>query len=195
MNPMLATCIDTVVSRASRLPLDETAFTDFYARTSAPLLRYLRRLTGSGLVAEDLLQEAYLRLLSQPRIPDDEDHRRNYLYKIGTNLARDHFRGARHSVRSLGHQDAATVVDRSTVADRGALESSDIWAALDRVTPRDRELLLLAYVEGLTHREISQVTGLMRASLKPLLFRARRRFAAALTEAGLAPALPAEGAS
>jgi RNA polymerase sigma-70 factor (ECF subfamily) len=66
-------------------------------------------------------------------------------------------------------------------------DASDVWSALDRVTPRDRELLLLAYVEGLTHKEISQVTGLMRASIKPLLFRARKRFAGALHASGLAP--------
>jgi RNA polymerase sigma-70 factor (ECF subfamily) len=192
----LAAVVDAVVvSRASRLPLDEAAFADFYARTSAPLLRYLRRLTSNALLAEDLLQEAYLRLLSQPRIPDDDDHRRNYLFKIATNLARDHFRRAKHAERSLDREEEAGVPDQSTDRARGAPEPADIWAALDQVTPRDRELLLLAYVEGLTHKEISQVTGLMRASMKPLLFRARRRFACVLAEAGLTPDLPAETSS
>lgn len=196
MSGSIASVVDTfVASRASRLPLDEAGFTDFYARTSAPLLRYLRRLTGRPLLAEDLLQEAYLRLLSQARIPDEDAHRKNYLFKIATNLARDHFRRAKHAERSLDPDPAAEPVDRSTIAGRGAHEASDIWSALDRVTPRDRELLLLAYVEGLTHQEISQVTGLMRASLKPLLFRARRRFAAVLAEAGLAPGSSPEAAS
>jgi RNA polymerase sigma-70 factor (ECF subfamily) len=58
---------------------------------------------------------------------------------------------------------------------------------LAQLSSRDRELLLLAYVEGMTHKEISHVTGLMRGSIKPLLFRARRRFAGVLTSAGLAP--------
>jgi RNA polymerase sigma-70 factor (ECF subfamily) len=66
-----------------------------------------------------------------------------------------------------------------------------VWAKLSDVTPRDRELLLLAYVEGLTHREIAGVTGLMHASIRPLLFRARRRFARVLREAGLAEGLEA----
>ena len=45
---------------------------------------------------------------------------------------------------------------------------------------------MLAYVEGMTHQEIAAVTGLVRASIKPMLFRARRRFAAVLRSAGLA---------
>ena len=67
--------------------------------------------------------------------------------------------------------------------------SADPAGALDpilaRLSPRDRELLLLAYVEGFTHKEIAGITGLMRASVKPLLFRARQRFAAALRVAGI----------
>jgi len=183
-----AQVIDAVVaSRVGRLPMDEAAFADFYARTSAPLGRYLRRLTGQATLAEDLLQEAYLRFLSQARVPDDEEHRKNYLFKIGTNLARDHFR------REKRTQPLAPGYDPAGPAPaRDAAEPSDVWMALDRVTPRDRELLLLAYVEGLTHKEISQITGLMRASLKPLLYRARRRFAAALERSGLAPALSSE---
>jgi RNA polymerase sigma-70 factor (ECF subfamily) len=69
-----------------------------------------------------------------------------------------------------------------------------VWRQLARLTPRDRELLLLAYVEGLTHQEIAEVTGLMRASVRPLLFRARQRFASVLRHAGLAPDAIAGGA-
>lgn len=163
--------------------MTESEFADLYARTSAPLTRYLRRLTGNLAIAEDLLQESYLRFLSQPRIPQDEAHRKNYLFKIGTNLARDHFRRAWRLEPLGAGDDAAGSVQPELRTD----ESGDVWSALDRVTSRDRELLLLAYVEGLTHQEISQVTGLMRASLKPLLYRARKRFAAALADAGLSP--------
>jgi RNA polymerase sigma-70 factor (ECF subfamily) len=176
--PNAAALVDALVAdRIRRLPMNESAFLDFHARTAGPLARYLRRLTGSAVLAEDLLQEAYLRFLSQPRVPDDADHCRNYLFKIATNLARDHFRRERR-VEPLESDERTTAPAAET--------SGDVWRALDRVTPRDRELLLLAYVEGLTHREISAVTGLMRASLKPLLFRARKRFIAALAETGSA---------
>jgi len=178
--------VDAVVAReTSRLPMTEQAFLDFYARTAAPLTRYLRRLTGSATVAEDLLQETYLRLLSQVRVPADEDHRRNYVFKIATNLARDHFRHERRCATVDG--GPSTRVSDQAVRPHDYAAAVDVWDLLGQVTSRDRELLLLAYVEGLSHREISQVTGLMRASIKPLLFRARKRFAAALAAAGFHP--------
>ena len=186
MSASVSLLVESLVAERNRLPMNEQAFVDLYARTSAPLTRNLTRLTGSHALAEDLLQESYLRLLSQARVPGDEAHLRNYLFKIGTNLARDHFR---REWRAQPLEDEASLPGPERAGSgRAAAEPADVWAVLERVTPRDRELLLLAYVEGLTHAVISQITGLMRASLKPLLFRARRRFAAALAEAGLAPA-------
>jgi RNA polymerase sigma-70 factor (ECF subfamily) len=43
--------------------------------------------------------------------------------------------------------------------------------------PRDRQLLWLAHAEGYSHREIAEVTGLGSASIRLLLFRARRKIA------------------
>ena len=158
-----------------RPALDEPAFLALYARTSAPLARYLRRLTGNAAVAEDLLQDTYVRLLGRASVPGDDDHLKHYLFRIATNLARDHGRRAAWQ-RPLEAAEEPTVLPPA---------SGDVWTLLAQVTARDRELLLLAYVEGLTHREIASVTGLVRGSVRPLLFRARRRFAARLRAAGL----------
>ncbi len=169
--------------------MTEPAFLEFYARTAGRLNGYLRKLTGDASLAEDLLQEAYLRFLTRSRVLDDDEHQKNYLFRIGTNLARDHFRREQFRLR----QGFGEVRLRQGFGETGfADDCGEIWALLARLSSRDRELLLLAYVEGMTHKEISQVTGLMRASVKPLLFRARRRFASVLTSAGLAPVLAQE---
>ena len=180
--------------------MTEPAFLEFYARTAGRLNGYLRKLTGDASLAEDLLQEAYLRFLTRSRVLDDDEHQKNYLFRIATNLARDHFRREQSRLR-LGYGDAGSRVRdgsgevrlRQGYGETGfADDCGEIWALLARLSSRDRELLLLAYVEGMTHKEIGQVTGLMRASVKPLLFRARRRFASVLTSAGLAPVLAQE---
>jgi RNA polymerase sigma-70 factor (ECF subfamily) len=44
---------------------------------------------------------------------------------------------------------------------------------LQRLKPRSRELLWLAYMEGMTHQEIAKVTGLSTMSVRVLLLRAR----------------------
>src|SRR5262245_22611451 len=177
--PLAAAGIDAVMARSDRRLLTEPVFLEFYARTSGPVFGYLRRMTGNASVAEDLLQDAYVRFLAAAGLPDGDDHRKNYLYRIATNLARDYFR------RQKTAASAEYVTGRT---DLRSGDERDTWILLDRLAPRDRELLILAYIEGMTHREIADVTGLMLASVKPLLFRARRRFAAVLTAAGLGPA-------
>jgi DNA-directed RNA polymerase specialized sigma24 family protein len=90
--PFVAAGIDAVMAHSERRLMDEAAFQAFYSRTAGPVFGYLRRLTGNTAVAEDLLQDAYVRFLAASRLPEDDEHRKNYLYRIATNLARDRFR-------------------------------------------------------------------------------------------------------
>ena len=71
------------------LAMDEDAFRAFYDRTSGALWGYLSRISGDRQVADDLLQESYYRLLKTTAAFESEAHRRNYLYRIATNLVRD----------------------------------------------------------------------------------------------------------
>jgi RNA polymerase sigma-70 factor (ECF subfamily) len=56
----------------------------------------------------------------------------------------------------------------------------DVRSTLRQLKPRERELLWLAYVEGMNHEEIAAATGLRALSIKILLFRARRKAAGLL---------------
>ena len=79
--------------------MDEAAFHHLYDRTARPLRAYLMRSCGDLALADDLLQEAYLRMLRSGFEGEDDDHRKNYLYRIATNLLRDHFRRKTTRVR------------------------------------------------------------------------------------------------
>ena len=178
--------VATVPSHAAtdeRFAMDEAEFARFYDATVRPLRGYLTRVSGNIALADDLAQEAYCRLLTAAAAPGDADRRRRYLYRIATNLYRDHYRRARWDGGSLDetHEPADFGVERRLHL-RG-----DVGVVLDGLTPRQRALLWLAYVEGLQHREIADVLGLSRLSIRPLLFRARRRMARELRARGLAP--------
>ena len=86
----------TDVSRAETLDqssatfvMDEDNFRAFYERTARGVWAYLARVTGDRQLADDLLQETYYRFLRAAASHESESHRRNSLYRIATNLARD----------------------------------------------------------------------------------------------------------
>jgi len=159
------------------LAMDEDAFRAFYDRTSRALWGYLSRTSGDRQVADDLLQECYYRLLKSTVAFESEVHRRNYLYRIATNLVHDTRRGTRPLFAE--GVDVAELEAPAPPAD--AERRADVRRAMGRLKPRERALLWLAYAQGSSHREIADVLGLKTGSIKLLLFRARRKLAAMLT--------------
>lgn len=162
--------------------MDEAAFRSLYARTARRLRGYLAGAVRDPALTDDLLQEAYYRLLRSGPRNADEEHRVRYLYRIATNLVRDHFRRWRPEVE-VGPEHRAAAAHEPTTNLR-----SDMESALAELGRRDRQMLWLAYVEGMTHAEIGEVMDLKPASLRSMLFRARQRLAEVLRERGLAPA-------
>src|SRR5205814_8169566 len=88
--------LDRIATAAvDALQMDEDTFRAFYDRTSRQVWAYLARITGDKTIADDLLQESYYRFLRAPRAFTSDSHRRNYLYRIATNLAHDRHRRGR----------------------------------------------------------------------------------------------------
>lgn len=155
------------------LSMEEDAFRLFYDRTARPVWLYLMKMTGNSSSADDLLQEAYYRFLRTRRHYDSDEHRRNYLYRIATNLARDGRRQAQAVPMSAPDEEAGSLVDEQA----RAAGRADLARAMSRLRPRERALLWLAYAQGSSHEEIAGSMGLRKASVKQLLFRARKRLA------------------
>jgi RNA polymerase sigma-70 factor (ECF subfamily) len=156
--------------------MDEDAFRAFYDRTAGALWGYLSRVSGDRQVADDLLQESYYRLLKCTAVFESESHRRNYLYRIATNLVRDSKRGSK-PLFDEGVEMADIAAPQPHVDTE---RRQDVRRAMGRLKPRERALLWLAYAQGSSHSEIADVLGLKTGSIKLLLFRARRKLAALL---------------
>ncbi len=153
----------------------EGAFQEFYERTARPLWAYLAAASRDPDLADDLAQESFVRLLATEFRPESEEHRRRYLFRIAGNLLRDHWR-ARKRVHEPLDPDRLLVDEREPAVElRG-----DLARGFARIKPRERQLLWLAHVEGLDHRAIAAALGLGPTSVRVLLFRARRRLAAAI---------------
>jgi RNA polymerase sigma-70 factor (ECF subfamily) len=167
---------------AAESPMDSDAFAGFYERSSRSLWAYLARVSGDPALADDLMQESYLRYLCASRpglhLAEGEVAGRRYLFRIATNLLRDHWRRPRSaSIEELPDEFLAA---SSNLAQADSLAMLN--PALARMRPRDRQLLWLAHAEGYSHKEIAEVTGLAGTSIRLLLFRARRKMALLLRE-------------
>jgi RNA polymerase sigma-70 factor (ECF subfamily) len=163
-------------SAIETLQMDEEAFRGFYIRTSGMVWAYIARATNDPSAADDLLQESYYRLLRSTTTFESDDHRRNYLFRIATNLIRDRYRRPRpDSAQFPEHAD--TDIPASGDLASQMQQRGDLQRAMARLSHRERELVWLAYGQGSTHQEIAGALGLKKGSIKPLLFRARRKLA------------------
>ena len=169
----------TVDATAVTFRMDEDAFRGFYERTSRLVWAYLARMTGDRQLADDLLQECYYRFLRAEAALETESHRRHYLFRIATNLLRDGVRQHRTQPPPISQELAPEAMGDPAHVD-GLNRRLDINRAMDRLRPRDRAMLWLAYAQGASHDEIAQMVGVRPSSMKALLSRARKKLAAAL---------------
>lgn len=153
--------------------LTRDAFEEFYARTAPALRAYIRRVAENSAVVDDILQEAYIRLLNGA--PAEEARRKAYLYRTAANLILDHCRA---QARERGWLSALRWSWREEAPD--STWATDVERVFAMLSVRERSLLWLAYVEGASHDEIASALGCGQRSVRVLLFRARRKMASLL---------------
>jgi RNA polymerase sigma-70 factor (ECF subfamily) len=157
--------------------LSHEQFEVFYGRTAHALRSYICRVAGNPALADDILQESYIRLLSAPAMLDAQ--RKSYLYRTATNLVTDH-----HRAQSRRRRWWQLTPPRQEAADSPVELSTDMERLFALVSSQERALLWLAYVEGEGHSEIAEILGLREKSVKVLLFRARRKMETILKDHG-----------
>ena len=154
----------------------EHAFGEFYQRHSRAVWTYVYRVTNDAADADDIVQEAFLRLFQAETAPSDDEGLRRYLFRIAGNLIADRWR---RRARNASQRTPATADADMPMRD---LDVARLFAELK---PRERALLWLAYVEGDTHSDIADSLRLARGSVKVLLSRARARLRDLLTARGV----------
>jgi RNA polymerase sigma-70 factor, ECF subfamily len=156
-------------------------FDALFERLYPSLYRYLHRLTGDADVAEDIAQEAFVRLLRQP-LPEAEV--RPWLFTVAMNLVRDRARKSERRMRLLSGAPALTTTASLPDDDVERAERiQSVRRALEKLPDRDRQLLLMRE-EGFKYEEIAGVIGVAPASVGTLIARALRRFVEAFKAQG-----------
>ena len=160
--------------------MEESAFAALYEATFPALWAYVVKGVEESTVADDITQDAYVRLLVANTSRLDAPQLKAYLYRIATNLMHDHWR---HSERDVLNDEAA--IDRPDTRDERPDLRLDVGQAFDQLSSSQRMLLWLAHVEGYGHRDIAGIMKLREKSVRVLLFRARNRLGDLLRRAGI----------
>jgi RNA polymerase sigma factor (sigma-70 family) len=166
----------------------EECFRLFFDRWSGRLGRFLTRATGSRQTGEDLLQEAFLRVLSAAPRFEPRGEVSAWIYRICANLAYSHWRTERRSPLHAV-DDVESVPEAASPAREGpdalCLRSrfaSEAHAMVDRLPANQRIVFLMKVDQALTYEEIAVVLRCPVGTVKSRFHHAVRRLRAGLRE-------------
>lgn len=135
------------------------------------LINIANSITGNASDAEDIAQEAFLKIYHNLKGFRNQAKFSSWLYRITLNAAYDHLRKNKHKNTSLDEMDYSRVADNKTSEDILAKET--LQKALDKVPFDFRSALVLKEIEGLSYEEISQALKIRLGTVESRIFRAR----------------------
>lgn len=147
----------------------------FYAQERDRLVRFAYVLTGDVAAAEDLVQDAIVRIYRYRKRSDDEGLG-PYARRTLVNLARSRFRRTRR-IGALVTPSASLDSTDATSADHDR-----VWRALMKLSARQRACIALRFYEDMTDRQIAESLGLSLGSVKRHIQRATERLRSNLRE-------------
>jgi RNA polymerase sigma factor (sigma-70 family) len=177
---------------ASAEPPGAETIEELFAALESPLLGYARRLLGEPAVAEDTVQEAFMKLHAQF---DQVRQPQRWLYRTVRNLALNHRRAADKIVpldppAGNGAPATAEPADPQPLPDERIARIECIGLvrlSVETLDARSRELVRLKFHEDLSYKEISARTGLTVGHVGYLLHHALKTIAIELAKTGVVP--------
>lgn len=196
--PDLAAAPDVQVVRQA-LTGHQLAAREIVRRYQRPVFNLIVRMVQDAAAAEDLAQEAFVKVFRSLQTFDVRLRFTPWILKIAHNTTLDYLR--RHQPH-LVPLDAPVQGEERTLADQlpdpaatspeRAAEREQLRvamdAAVDRLRPEYRRVVVLRYQEDLEYTEIAEVTGIPLGTVKTFLHRARQALACELRKAGWGPA-------
>jgi RNA polymerase sigma-70 factor (ECF subfamily) len=152
---------------------EEAALTEVYDRYSAGLYRYAWRLLGDAALAEDCVSETFSRFLTAlQRGAGPTDYLQAYLYRIAHNWVTDYYRRQPPPSLPLDPELRADPADEPPQVAAQSLARQQVQAALVLLTPEQRQVIMLKYVEDWPNEAIAQALNKPVGAVKALQHRA-----------------------
>lgn len=154
----------------------------FVYRYHQTIYAYLYRMTSNRQLAEDLVQECFVRVFTALRAGRLPERFRPWIYRIATNLCRDVWKSGAYryevAAKDTGMYDA-TDGGKDTVASLldKQVEREAVVAALGALPAEERQIVILRFYEELKLEEIAELLEQPLGTVKSKLYRAFRRLA------------------
>lgn len=155
---------------------DEKAFDFFYDHYSLPLYRKLLKMIKVEFVAEEILQNVFIKVWEKRHLIDPEKGLKCYLYKIAQNMAYDFYRNLaredklqaeiRYAFQDITSDAAANVLLKET--------NQLLEMAIEQLPEQQKIVFRLCKQEGRTYNEVSKMLGISKSTINGHIVRATR---------------------
>jgi len=175
---MILTNSEADVALATHEPV-QPSFEEIFAMHHRVVYRYACALTRDEGLAEDIVQEVFIRLYKNPDEARNGELLRAWLLRVTANVAQNMLRGrSRSNARDEAFVTLTAQMAENPQPDEALEREAEISGArqaLDQIREPLRSCLLLKH-EGLSHREIAKALGINEASVGSMIARGRREF-------------------
>lgn len=161
---------------------DQAAFSELYLRYKSRMYYYFYRMLGnSAELANDFLQELFMKLIEKPDSYNPSFNFSTWLYSIANNMCKNEYR--RQSIRQE-YKTAEALSTQVDLMDEPCLDVEQllekIFQTLDLLGEEHRSAFLLHYREGFSIKEVAEILELAEGTVKSRLFYARKLLAGKL---------------
>ena len=139
-----------------------------------PLCLYALHYVGDLSVAEDVVQECFLRLLEYEEQGGEVREYKTWLYRAVRNASIDHLRRTTKAVGEISPSDVEGLITDEEAQER-SLHEAELWTAIDALPARCREIFLLSKRDNLTYREIAARLNISEKTVEHQVSKALQR--------------------
>jgi RNA polymerase sigma-70 factor (ECF subfamily) len=166
---------------------DSEAFEALYLHYMERIYRYIYFRVGDEAQAEDMTEDVFVRAWeSLPKFRLGKSHFTSWLYTIAHNLLVDHYR--RRNPVQISHEDLARFSDPGDLPERVISRKQEfeiLTKSIQQLDDLDQEVLLLRFVEGLSHREIAAIIGKSQSASRVIQHRALKALRMIMVRKGI----------
>lgn len=161
---------------------DREAFTALYHRHSVMLYKNLLILVKSSQIADEVLQDLFVKVWEKRATIQINGNLADYLYRIGENLVYDFFRSAARDRQLKEQLNYYLATDSALLLDEPIENEALLVKAIDELPPQRRRIFRLCKIEGKSYQEVSSLLGISVSTVNDHIVKATKAIQKRMTQ-------------